>query len=95
MCTDGGEIESNAGDDDDDTNGKNGNRSFVALERIRNAQKIIQKEVQLVEELAKELDKLLDQGFFIPRLRWNPNCLTNKKVEKKEEEYEAEYEDDF
>ena len=95
LCTDGGEIESNAGDDDDETNGKNGNRSSVALERIRNAQKIIQKEVQLVEELAKELDKLLDQGFFIPRLRWNPNSLTNKKVEKKEEEYEAEYEDDF
>ena len=47
----------------------------LTSKRVADAYAVIKKEVALVKELAKELDNLLDKGYFIPRLRWNPNKL--------------------
>jgi len=54
--------------------------------RIQHAQQVIKKEMKLVQKLANELNHLLENGYFIPRLKWNPNKLTapvNKKKKKK------------
>jgi hypothetical protein len=39
---------------------------------------VIQQEPQVVKELRKELDELVEKGYFIPRLRWNPNKLQSE-----------------
>ena len=67
---------------------KNGTRkiSEPMKRRIQHAQQVIKKEMKLVQKLANELNHLLENGYFIPRLKWNPNKLTapvNKKKKKK------------
>ena len=58
-------------------------------ERIASAKVTIEKEVGLVENLAVELERLLSNGYFIPRLRWNPNKLKVSAVVEEEEEREG------
>ena len=53
----------------------------MSKDRINAACMVIQQEPQVVEELAKELDELLEKGYFIPRLRWNPNKLQSEPQE--------------
>ena len=45
--------------------------------RITDAENALKNEFKVVEEMGRETDKLLERGFFIPRLRWNPNAPGN------------------
>ena len=64
--------------------------SPLTEERIASAKVTIEKEVGLVENLAVELERLLSNGYFIPRLRWNPNKLKVSAVVEGEEEEKEE-----
>ena len=51
--------------------------------RITDAESALKNEFKVVEEMGRETDELLERGFFIPRLRWNPNA-PGHRVEKVE-----------
>ena len=55
-----------------------GDHERMSSVRISAACMVIQQEPQVVKELRKELDELVEKGYFIPRLRWNPNKLQSE-----------------
>ena len=56
----------------------------VKLSDLLECEDFIQREKVLQEELRRELSELLQKGYYIPQLKWNPNELRSdaKKEEK-------------